>query len=144
MSDYTYYPTLAEAIAFNQAFIGQRGVRDVGLLESALMRPSSSAFGQDAYPDLWSKAAALMHSIIRNHPFMDGNKRTSVNLALAFLDRNGENVYHADPDALIDLAVSIANSSLEVPDIAVALRLALGDPATGSGHETPHDRGSSD
>ncbi len=128
MSDAIYYPTLAEAIAFNQAFIGQKGVRDVGLLESALMRPSSSAFGQDAYPDLWSKAAALLHSIIRNHPFMDANKRTGVNLALAFLGRNGEDVTRANPDALIDLAVGIANGGLEVPDIAVALRLAVEVP----------------
>ncbi|MGH3679437.1 MAG: type II toxin-antitoxin system death-on-curing family toxin [Natronosporangium sp.] len=125
MSDEIYFPTLAEAIAFNEAFIGRRGVRDVGLLESALMRPSSSAFGQDAYPDLWSKAAALLHSIIRNHPFMDGNKRTSVNLALAFLDRNGEDVDHADPDALITLAVGIANERLELADIAVRLRMAV-------------------
>lgn len=129
MSRDIYYPTIADAIAFNEAFIGKRGVRDVGLLESALMRPSSSAFGQDAYPDLWSKAAALMHSVIRNHPFMDANKRTAVNLALAFLDRNGEKVYQADPDALIALAVGIANDRLEVAEIAVRLRQALAPPA---------------
>lgn len=129
MSEDVYYPTLAEAIAFNEAFIGKRGVRDVGLLESALMRPSSSAFGHDAYPDLWSKAAALLHSIIRNHPFMDGNKRTSMNLALAFLDRNGEDVDHADPEALIGLAVAIANDRIDVPKIAVALRRAVHGPA---------------
>lgn len=125
MSDEIYYPTLAEAIATNERFIGQRGVRDVGLLESALMRPTSSAFGRDAYPDLWSKAAALMHSIIRNYPLMDGNKRTSVALTLAFLERNGDNVDHADPDALIELAVGIANQGVDVPEIAVALRFAL-------------------
>lgn len=129
MSEGIYYPTLAEAIAANQRFIGKRGVRDVGLLESALMRPASSAFGQDAYPDLWSKAAALLHSIIRNRPFMDGNKRTSVALALAFLDHNGENVDHANPDALIALAVGIANDRLDVPEIAVRLRQALVPPA---------------
>lgn len=129
MSEGVYYPTLAEAIAFNEAFIGKRGVRDVGLLHSALLRPTSSAFGQDAYPDLWSKAAALLHSIIRNHPFMDGNKRTSVNLALAFLERNGEDVYQADPDVLIALAVGIANDRLDVPEIAARLRQALAPPA---------------
>lgn len=125
MSDDIYYPTLAEAIAFNEAFIGRRGVRDVGLLESALLRPRSSAFGKEAYPDLWSKATALMHSTIRNHPLIDGNKRTSVNLALAFLGRNGEDVGHADPDQLIELAVAVANTDLDVPDIAVKLRLAV-------------------
>lgn len=131
MSDVVYYPTLAEAIATNRRFIGQRGVRDVGLLESALMRPSSSAFGHDAYPDLWSKAAAMLHSIIRNRPFMDGNKRTGVALALAFLDRNGEDVMHADPEAVIDLAVGIANSRWDVAEITVALRLAVSGPPTG-------------
>lgn len=125
MSDDVYYPSLGEAIATNQRFIGRRGVRDVGLLESALMRPASSAFGQDAYPDLWSKSAALMHSVIGNHPLIDGNKRTSVALALAFLERNGTNVDHADPDALIKLAVGIANDKLDVPDIAVRLRMAV-------------------
>lgn len=133
MSDEVYHPTLAEAIAFNEAFIGKRGVRDVGLLESALMRPSSSAFGQDAYPDLWSKAAALLHSMIRNYPFTDGNKRTGVNLALAFLARNGEDVYHADPDALITLAVGIVDNQRDVAEIAVALRLAVaGEGGPGS------------
>lgn len=125
MSEEIYYPTLAEAIATNERFIGRRGVRDVGLLESALMRPASSAFGQDAYPDLWSKAAALMHSVIRNHPLLDANKRTSVALALAFLDRNGADVDHADPEALIELAVGIANDKLDVPEIAGRLRLAV-------------------
>jgi death-on-curing protein len=126
----TYYPTLAEAIATNQRFIGQRGVRDVGMLESALMRPSAAAFGHEAYPDLWTKAAALMHSIIWNHPFMGGNKRAGVALALAFLDTNGEDADQADPDALIALAVGIANDRLEVEEIAVRLRQALGPAAT--------------
>jgi death-on-curing protein len=129
LSDLIYYPTLAEAIATNRRFISRHAVRDVGLLESALMRPSSSAFGHDAYPDLWSKAAAMLHSVIRNHPCMDGNKRTGVALALAFLDRNGEEVTHANPEALIDLAVGVANGSLDVPEITVALRLAVWDGA---------------
>jgi death on curing protein len=134
VSDVVYFPTLAEAIATNRRFIGRQGVRDVGLLESALMRSSSSAFGHDAYPDLWSKAAAMLHSIIGNHPFVDGNKRTGVALALAFLDRNGEDVEHANPRAVIDLAVAIASSSPDVADvaeIAVALRLAVSGPARG-------------
>lgn len=119
-----YYPTLADALATNGRFIGKGGVRDIGLLESALLRPASSAFGRDAYPDQWSKAAALMHSIMGNRPFVDANKRTGMNLALAFLARNDVDVDHADPDALVDLAVSIAASDMDVADIAVALRLA--------------------
>ena len=50
-------------------------IRDVGLLGAAAARPGTSAFGEDAYPDLWTKAAALLHSIVKNHPLVDGNKR---------------------------------------------------------------------
>ena len=71
----TYFPTLGEALATNRRFTGL-AVRDIGMLASALGRPKATVFGQDAYPDIWSKAAALMHSIIRNHPFLDANKRT--------------------------------------------------------------------
>ncbi len=67
---------------------GSHGVRDVGLLESATMRPRATFDGKDLYPDLFSKAAALMDSIIRNHPFVDGNKRTGIAAAGVFLLQN--------------------------------------------------------
>lgn len=125
MSPDLYFPTLAEALATNRRFTGL-AVRDVGLLESALLRPQSSAFGQDAYPDLWSKAAALMHSVIRNHPFLEANKRTASALALGFLLANGIDAARTpDQDALISLAVAIANSDLDVAKISVALRVAV-------------------
>lgn len=125
MSDVVYFPTLADAITLNRDFTGDGSVRDVGLLESALARPGASAFGHDAYPDLWSKAAALLHSMIRNHAFMDGNKRTGVLLALTTLGYNGIDVDHASPDALLDLAVAIANSDLSIEQITVGLRRAV-------------------
>jgi death on curing protein len=119
------YPGLAEALATNRLFTGM-AVRDVGLLESALSRPQSSAFGQDAYPDLWSKAAALMHSVIRNHPFLEANKRTATALALGFLLANGiEAARTPDHDAMISIAVAIANTDLDVARISVALRVAV-------------------
>jgi death on curing protein len=124
MSGEIYYPTLAEAIAFNREFTGL-AVRDVGLLESALGRPQASAFGQDAYPDLWSKAAALMHSVIRNHPFLEANKRTASALALTLLSYNGLDVDNLDQDAMIGVAVAIANTDLDVAKISVALRMAV-------------------
>ncbi len=55
---------------------GSHGIRDVGLLQSAVARPRATFEGEDLYPDVCSKAAALMHSLINNHPFVDGNKRT--------------------------------------------------------------------
>ena len=66
-------------------------MRDVGLLESATMRPQATFDGEDLYPGLFPKAAALMDSIIRNHPFVDGNKRTGIAAAGIFLMQNN---YH--------------------------------------------------
>ena len=80
--------------------IGSKGVKDRGLLESAVARPFQSVFGQDAYPAITGKAAALFHSLVANHPFHDGNKRTAVtslhHFLLAnsfFLSLNNEELY---------------------------------------------------
>lgn len=68
---------------------GMHGIRDVGLLRSAALRPRATFGGKDLYRDLFSKAAALMESLIGNHPFLDGNKRTAVSAAGLFLVLNG-------------------------------------------------------
>jgi len=73
------YLTVEEVLEINAEVMGgKHTLRDRGLLESAVARPQASAFGVDAYPDLASKAAALLHSLILNHAFVDGNKRTAV------------------------------------------------------------------
>ena len=71
---------------------GSYGVRDQGLLESAIYRPQASFGGQDLYPDLLAKAAALIHSLIKNHPFVDGNKRTGFEAMRLFLRINGKDL----------------------------------------------------
>ncbi|HEX2980834.1 MAG TPA: type II toxin-antitoxin system death-on-curing family toxin [Anaerolineaceae bacterium] len=68
---------------------GGHGIRDLGLLLSALARPKATFEGKDLYPDLFTKAAALMDSLARNHPFVDGNKRTAITAAALFLRING-------------------------------------------------------
>lgn len=68
---------------------GEHGVRDIGLLESAVARPQAIFDGKSLYPDLFHQAAALMESLTRNHPFVDGNKRTAITAASLFLQRNG-------------------------------------------------------
>lgn len=68
---------------------GSHGVRDISLLQSAIARPMSSFGGKDLYPDIFTKTASLMHSIIKNHPFVDGNKRVAITVASIFLARNG-------------------------------------------------------
>ncbi len=75
----TRYLSLDQILYVHQQVIeahgGTLGIRDKGLLASSVLRPQASAFGQDAYPSLFGKAAALLHSIVLNHPFLDGNKR---------------------------------------------------------------------
>lgn len=83
----------AEIIAINEEAVAQfgglHGVRDFALLGSAVGRPQMSVGFQDAYKTIFDKAAAMMHSIINNHPFLDGNKRTSFFSAILFLEYNG-------------------------------------------------------
>jgi len=84
------YLTVAEVLEIHAEVMGgHAALRDLGLLESAVVRPQASAFGRDAYPDVVSKAAALLPSLVLNHPFLDGNKRTAVLATLVFADLNG-------------------------------------------------------
>ncbi len=85
-----------EIIAVNERMVSQygglHGVKDLYLLQLAVGRPQMSVAFQDAYKSIFDKAAALFHSIINNHPFLDGNKRTSLFSAILFLEHNGWNV----------------------------------------------------
>lgn len=100
-------------------------VRDLGLLDAAMARSQSSAFGTDVYPTLPLKAAALLHSIVRSHALVDGNKRLAWLATVVFLDLNGKRVRLADDDAF-RLVIDIAEDSLDVDEIAE--RLTLSDP----------------
>jgi death-on-curing protein len=100
-------------------------VRDAGLLESALARPRATAFGADAYPELPVKAAALLHSLARNHALVDGNKRLALAAVVAFLGINGERLTLTNDEAY-DLVVAVASGELDDPD-AIAKRLHIAD-----------------
>ena len=110
-------------------------VRDHGLLESALARPQATVFGEDAYPDLATKAAALLHSIVRNHALVDGNKRLALGATVAFLGLNGFS-WRMDNDEQFAFMLAVARSELDdVADIAAVLQQTLvlrsaADPAT--------------
>ena len=93
-------------------------VRDHGLLESALARPQASVFGRDAYPTLMLKAAALTHSLVRNHGLVDGNKRLGLSGLIAFLGLNGRRLTWTNDEAY-EFIVKIASGALdEVSEIA--------------------------
>jgi death on curing protein len=97
--------------------LGAGPVRDLGLLDSAAGRPRSSAFGADAYPTIALKAAALLHSIARNHALVDGNKRLAWLAAVVFLDLNAAEPELTD-DAAFDLVMAVASGDIEVAEIA--------------------------
>ncbi|WP_431973192.1 type II toxin-antitoxin system death-on-curing family toxin [Micromonospora haikouensis] len=98
-------------------------VRDPGLLSSAVVRPATVAFGQEAYPELWSKAAALLHSVCMNHALIDGNKRLAWAAARVFLALNEVPVRDVDVDQAESLVMAVASGAMtEVPDIARELR----------------------
>lgn len=92
-------------------------VRDVGLLDAAVARPRSAAFGQDAYPTLHLKAAALLHSVVGNHALVDGNKRLGWFATVIFLDLNSATVALSDDEAF-DLVMEAATDQLDVEQIA--------------------------
>lgn len=92
-------------------------VRDRGLLDAAAHRPASSLFGQDAYPDLDTKAAVLLESIVRNHPLVDGNKRLGWVATVVFYGMNGVEL-DAPEDPAYDLVIDVATGRLPYADAA--------------------------
>jgi death on curing protein len=116
------YLTLAELIYVAERATGSKVlVRDAGLLESAAVRPQATVFGADAYPDLDSKAAALLHSLARNHALVDGNQRLALAAVIAFYGMNGRRLTLTN-DAAYDLVIQVAAGQLDsVSDIAKVL-----------------------
>lgn len=102
-------------------------VRDAGLLESALARPAASVFGADAYPDLHSKTAALLHSLATNHGLVDGNKRLALAAVIAFLGIHGQRLTMSN-DQAYEFVMAVAAGQLD--DLAeITKRLRAGSKA---------------
>jgi death-on-curing protein len=106
-------------------------IRDVGLLGSAAARPRTTVFGEDAYPDLWTKAAALLHSIVKNHGLIDGNKRLGWLATATFLEINGTPVTHIANDAVYELVMAVTVGREEIDEIAEMLRRSSVDAVLG-------------
>lgn len=117
------YLTLPELLHVAERTLGPDvPVRDHGLLESALARPQATAFGRDAYEELEQKAAALLHSLARNHALVDGNKRLALAGTIAFLGLNGLRLTLTNDEAY-DLIIEVASGQLDdVATIAARLR----------------------
>lgn len=116
------YLSPREVLYIHFAVAEGSGVRDVGLLESALARPRSSAArssagGEEAYPSIFEKAAVLLDSICGNHPFVDGNKRTAITTASIFLSENGYEVT-ATNNELEEFTLLVARTKPDIGEIA--------------------------
>jgi death-on-curing protein len=96
-------------------------VKDLGLLESAVARPQATFDGDDLHPDLFIKAAALLHTLIQNRPFVDGNKRTGALAAILFLELNGYEL-NAKNKELESFTLKVAVSKISLSEIADWLR----------------------
>ena len=117
----TRYLNVVEMMIINEEIIGRQSqLRDVDLLEAAVLRPQSSAFGADAYPTIIDKAAALFHSLSRNHAFVDGNKRTSTIALIMFLRVNGYQVQWA-PEQALEMILEIATGGHDLDAITAWL-----------------------
>ena len=117
--------TLTEVIEVHvdqiKRYGGQEGVRDFGLLESALAQPEASFAGEWLHKDLCEMAAAYAYHLSQNHPFIDGNKRTALACALVFLELNGVSV--GDPRGLLrDAMLDIASGKMSKSEFAQLLR----------------------
>lgn len=95
---------------------GKQGVRDYTLLHSALERCKATFAGEDLYPTLGEKASALMHSLVKNHAFVDGNKRTAYAMTIRFLETNGQTI-KATQKQIIAFCLKIDNHDWDVSDI---------------------------
>ncbi|MEK7186150.1 MAG: type II toxin-antitoxin system death-on-curing family toxin [Patescibacteria group bacterium] len=119
------YLTTPQVLAIHDQMVkrfgGSHGVRDLGLIESAVERPRMTFDGKDLYPDIFLKAATLMHSLLKNHAFVDGNKRTAYSSCGIFLKLNGYKLENMHKRSL-EFAMNVENNSLELEQISKWLK----------------------
>ena len=117
----------AEQILFIHARLiqetgGENGIRDLGLLRSAAARPQATFDQADLYPDIFAKAAALFQSLVNNHPFVDGNKRTGITSTVLFLQINGYS-FQTSQDEMVSFTLSVAQGAETIESISAWLAM---------------------
>jgi len=126
VTDPVEYLDLDDLINLASRLLGPKlTVRDIGLLGSAAARPQTTLFGEDAYPDVWTKAAALLHSIVKNHALVDGNKRLGWLACAVFLEINGVKVTTLPNDDVFRFVMDVTTGNHEIDELAAALRHLL-------------------
>ena len=123
MSDPVEFLDLDDIIELARRLLGDPPpIRDAGLLGSAIARPQTTVGGEDAYPTVWLKAAALLQSIVDNHALIDGNKRLGWLATAVFLEINGASVAAATNDDVFDLVMAVSSSASPIEEIARQLQ----------------------
>ena len=118
------YLELADILQLGQEIISDFRIRDLGLLESAVARPRTSVFGEDAYQTFPDKVAALMHSIARNHALIDGNKRLAWSAARLFCLMNDVDI-KMNRDRAYELVVAVASGQIELAELSASLKKVI-------------------
>lgn len=119
------YLTTPQVLAIHDQMVkrfgGSHGIRDIGLVESAVGRPRATYDGVDLYKNIFDKAAALLQSLLKNHPFVDGNKRTALTSGGIFLKMNGYDLknYHEEE---VEFGVAVGNQHLSIEEISLWLK----------------------
>jgi death-on-curing protein len=122
MNEPTEYLDLDDLVGLARSLLGDPPpIRDIGLLGSAAARPQTTAFGEDAYPDLITKAAALLQSMVNNHALIDGNKRLGWLATAVCLELNGVQASSASNDDVYELVIWIASSNPDLAEITARL-----------------------
>lgn len=119
------YVSLQEVLLIHVLMIkrygGKEGIRDLGLIEAATARPQAGFGDHEAYPDIFMKAAVLLHSLVRNHGFIDGNKRTAITACGTFLLLNGY-TFQPEQSELVRLVLSVAEDQVSEEQVAAWLK----------------------
>lgn len=117
--------TLEQILAIHhdqiERYRGSHGIRELSLLESAIHRPQASFMGEDLYQSIFDKAAALIHSMILNHPFLDGNKRTGTVTGAAFLHFNGWDIKVSQKE-LLELSLNVESKKWKIEHLSKWLK----------------------
>ncbi len=125
MEEEIIYLTLEQILLIHEDQVdrygGSHGLRDIALLESAVYRSQATFGGIDLYPSIFEKAGALVHSLLLNHPFVDGNKRTAIASMLVFLEINGY-LFSITQKELVKTALSIENKKWNIEKISLWLQ----------------------
>ena len=128
MTGPTEYLNLDDVMSLAERLLGAGyGVRDIGLLGSGVARPQTTVGGDDAYPDIWTKAAALLQSIVNNHALVDGNKRLGWLATAVFLEINNVPATRAANDAVYELVMVVASTHGDLSVLVERLRLLAGE-----------------